>query len=178
MGFRVIEVGAGVPPIPPNWGLSPQLLAIWLYLPTYISTPNLSTIGRTVPEILAFKQKNPHFFAPHFTRELCTRFWFLYGILQTSSSTTKYLKIKEIYFAGFEKWGKKWKPWGGPAPPNFGVTTWSFRQSIGVDEHYSWAKVEGYRCDGSRENRGERFHFDLEYLEKRVKVKVKVKRKW
>ena len=56
-----------------------------------------------------------------------------------------------------------------------GVTTLTFRRPVEVVKDYLGVEYGGRSCNGSRDNRGQSFYFDLEYLVKYVKVKVKVK---
>ena len=56
-----------------------------------------------------------------------------------------------------------------------GVTTLTFWDPVEVVKDYLGVEYGGHSCKGSRDNRGQSFYFDLEYLVKYVKVKVKVK---
>ena len=55
-----------------------------------------------------------------------------------------------------------------------GVTTVTFWDPVEVVELYLGVEYGGRSFNGSRDNRGQSFYFDLEYLVKYVKVKVKV----
>ena len=56
-----------------------------------------------------------------------------------------------------------------------GATTLTFWGPVEVVELYLGVEYGGRSFNGSRDNRGQSFYFDLEYLVKYVKVKVKVK---
>ena len=56
-----------------------------------------------------------------------------------------------------------------------GATTLTFWDPVEVVDLYLGVEYGGRSFNGSRDNRGQSFYFDLEYLVKYVKVKVKVK---